>query len=149
MKLSKLAKSRLNTLIRYMEKLPASANKHFYMGNWFGHQSEGHAHLKKGETVTREHLQHCGTQACALGWAATIPAFNKAGLEIRMDDERTGWPYLDGKKYTHNRGLIAAQKFFDIAPAQASALFGFDLFIRTPKQWAKSARKEMKEWSRG
>jgi hypothetical protein len=82
MALSKLAVKRLTTLATFMEKLPASANKHFKMRQWFLHTGD-HEH-DIGFEVERKDMNHCGTVACALGWAATVPSFRKAGLKLHQ-----------------------------------------------------------------
>lgn len=133
MALSRKGKMRLNTLIAFMEKLPKSANKHFYMGFWFNHGGD-HDH-KFGNVVTKESLRHCGTTACALGWAATIPSFRKAGLYVET--------VVRGEK-----PFDRAKDFFDINYAQTAELFSpLHEAPKTPKQWAKQARALVREWS--
>lgn len=39
----------------------------------------------------------CGTQACAMGWATTIPAFKKAGLCLRYTSSNGGYPAVRHK----------------------------------------------------
>lgn len=127
---------RLLKLIDFMDKLPRSATKHFYMGCWFKHNAD-HDH-GIGEYITKDALEHCGTTACALGWAAIVPGFKKAGL--RVPAQAFG-----------PEPITAAVKFFEIDDDQAYALFnpgryGSSPVPDTPKQWAKRARRLVREW---
>lgn len=127
---------RLEKLISFMSKLPKSANKHFDMLTWFEHTGD-HVH-PIGRKVTREALRHCGTSACALGWAATIPSFQKAGFTMSTRSSGT-FP------------LSKAQRFFDLSLNQAEKLFiPVPMLpmehVSTPKQWAKTARRLVREW---
>src|SRR5688572_29906761 len=100
MALSKLAVRRLTKLADYMEKLPKSAAKHFDMGAWFSHRGD-HDHAI-GRWVERDTLNYCGTTACALGWAATVPAFRRAGLVV------------EAMQLASNHNENVACEFFDI-----------------------------------
>ena len=136
--LSKKAERRLTKLVKFMASLPKSAEAHFNMGSWFNHDGCDHDHgLGDGREVTRRDMNLCGTSACALGWAATIPSFRKAGLSM---DSSIAVPYFQGY------GLTAAANFFDIGMVQAHALFSGTKSDRTPKQWAKRARKLLRQW---
>ncbi|SRR5260221_4144024 len=105
--LSKLAVRRLTKLADYMDGLPKEANEHFDMG------SAGPLKLSgKGD------LLKCGTTACAMGWAATITSFRRAGWD-------SGW----GRE----------ERFFDVSSEGARYLFYS--VVRTPKQWAKRCRR--------
>jgi hypothetical protein len=57
----------------------------------------------------------CGTVACAIGWACTIPEFQEAGLSF---DSREKSPRFNGK---HDGSAAAA--FFGLAPAEVHHLF--------------------------
>lgn len=58
---------RLLVLARFLEKLPP---KRFDFEHWVGHGWKGAQDLS------------CGTTACALGWAATMPYFRRLGLRL-------------------------------------------------------------------
>jgi hypothetical protein len=133
MALSKLAVRRLTKLAEFMAKLPKSANKHFDMTHWFQHDGL-HQH-KIGNVLTRKDLQHCGTAACAFGWAATIPEFRKAGLTVKT--RAVG----DAMRGTISTGPA---KFFGLSIDESDALF-FAFDIKTPKQWAKHCRKFLRD----
>ncbi|HET8687037.1 MAG TPA: hypothetical protein VFM18_10285 [Methanosarcina sp.] len=61
----------------------------------------------------------CGTVACAIGHAASRRNFQKEGFCWEKDGFTSNFP-----KYSGEYGWSAVAKFFDISPAQASALFG-------------------------
>lgn len=125
MAISKIAKRRLTKLIEFMEKLPASANKHFNMNTYISH-SGGHDHALP-EKPTAKDLHTCGTTACALGWACTLPYFQRLGMTRRNSSE---------------------SQVFDLDGAYTYELFGGFNQDKTPKQWAKRARKWLQEQSR-
>lgn len=131
MALSKTAKSRLMTLIKFMASLPKSAEEHFSMGHYYHHDGHHQSVAASDGTITQRTLKDCGTSACAAGWAATIPAFKKAGFRLELDGGFTKEP----------------QDFFDINCFQESALF-FNFSVKTPKAWAAMARAKVKEWSK-
>jgi hypothetical protein len=131
--LSKLAVRRLTKLADYLDSLPRSQRKHFDMRKWFSHTGN-HEH-EIGEHVKPGALKHCGTTACALGWAATVPSFYKAGLRIPTGIAGGSWEPI---------GI--ASEFFEIEENDAAVLF-FDcaVDIRSPKQWAKHCRKFLRD----
>jgi hypothetical protein len=57
----------------------------------------------------------CGTVACAMGWAATIPEFAEAGLKL---DREYSYPEFD-----YYAGFGAAAAFFEISYDDAVELF--------------------------
>lgn len=129
MALSRLAVKRLTKLADFMESVP---RHRFSMERWFWHKGR-HSHLI-GPTVTRKALEHCETTACALGWAATIPLFRRAGLAIQTNLGGTEAP------------LLGATDVFDIDYSAARELFYSDIEkIKTPKQWAKHCRRFIRE----
>jgi hypothetical protein len=69
----------------------------------------------------------CGTAACALGWACTIPEFRAAGLTLSEPAIRTGFrrysPRCEGE-----RSYTAGAKFFGLGLEQAMYLFDFDRY---------------------
>ena len=140
--LSAKAQRRLAKAVQIMESLPRDANKHFYMGRWFGHNTDDHSHGIQYHTASsRRLLKTCGTTACALGWLATDPSFKRAGLSVSQ-----GGPTINGMRYPE--AYQAAADFFDISELQASLLFGGHTHVRTPKAWAKRAKKFISRWSK-
>lgn len=129
---------RLMKLIDFMEKFPRSKRKQFHMQSWFKHSGDNHKHVV-GRFITKAALDHCGTTACALGWAAVVPSLQKAGL--RVPAMRSGPEPIE-----------IAKRFFEIHDEQAYALFNPGRFSaastpNTPKQWARMARRLLKEWN--
>lgn len=135
--LSALAKRRLTKLIVFMEKLPRKAAAHFDMTSWCDHKGDDHEHDGK-KVLTRKDLFNCGMTACAGGWAATMPYFQRLGLRLEPHELRIkGYLALGG-------GMLS--ETFAISYDQACELFGSDQEDKSPKQWAKRARKLLKEW---
>lgn len=135
MSLSKLAVCRLTKLADYMETVP---RKHFNMRKWFGHER---THSLEGR-LNATKATYCGSVACAFGWAATIPAFQKAGLSYVINE---GF-YLNG--IFHSFPPDAAATIFDIPLVSANFLFWNDdtlEAIETPKQWARLCRKFLRD----
>jgi hypothetical protein len=129
---------RLLKLIAYMDALPKSAEPHFNMRScWARHQGP---HPMTGP-LTKKSIMDCGTTACALGWAATIPEFRRAGL--RME-----WYEVYGS-YEARFDSDKAAQFFGLDGNQFWSLFN-DNNMRTdttPKNWAKRAREQLREWT--
>jgi hypothetical protein len=134
MALSKVAVRRLTKLADFMEKLPASANKHFHMGSYVDHNGEGHKH-KIPTTPKPADLLSCGTTACAAGWAACVPAFKKAGYRMRTTK------YGSYPCFKRDAETSALSSFFDLDEYDVLTLFGGMNDDRTPKQWAKRCRQ--------
>lgn len=61
----------------------------------------------------------CGTSACALGWATTIPSFRRAGLTLGPSEVGT----ISIPEYDGHADLCAASAFFDIGWFDADNLF--------------------------
>lgn len=72
-------KNRLLKLADFLETVPP---KRFRFSSWVGDDWQG-----------REDLS-CGTTACAVGWASTIPAFRKLGLRLKRDRAGQAHPCL-------------------------------------------------------
>lgn len=140
MALSKLAVRRLTKLADYMDTVPRD---HFHMRDWVAHagdtQIAGVHRIKKPSDI-KAAIVECGMTACALGHAAMIPAFTRAGLVLKRDGFRGFFPALKDT----NDGDTTAMRFFDIDMARVDYLFRAD-HITTPKQWAKHCRKFIKE----
>ena len=72
----KIRKALLLKLADLLEKLP---RKRFRYAQWVGDDWKGKADLS------------CGTAACALGWATTMPEARKLGLRMRMGANGLGY----------------------------------------------------------
>lgn len=75
---------RLLALAGFLEKLP---RKRFDYSRWVGFDWKRKADLS------------CGTPACALGWATTMPRFRKLGLRLGGDGCDVPLPFLKGRAH--------------------------------------------------
>lgn len=66
---------RLLKLADLLDTIPA---ERFYLGTWCGPDWAGAPDLS------------CGTTACALGWATTIPEFRKLGVRMKREGINVG-----------------------------------------------------------
>ena|SRR5258706_14645590 len=121
--MNKIHARRLQYLAYKMANLPKWADEHFDMSYFFIHRGK-HRH-NFGNPICQKDMKHCGTSACAFGWAAMMPYFNKIGLKF----ERGGY--------------IKSQPE-DIFGFKAEPLF-YDFSVKTPKEWAAKARKFIRE----
>lgn len=88
--------------------------------------------------------KHCGTVACAMGWATAIPSFRRAGLRLY----ETGSIVLknsrcDGVFWCDS--FDTAELFFELGSDESRFLFGGSEYGSTPKQVAKHIRKFVKK----
>lgn len=68
----------------------------------------------------------CGTAACAVGHACTIPSFQKAGLTLTpaiLNGKASGTP-----TFLMHHGWRAVQKFFDLTAIETSELFSSESY---------------------
>ena len=106
---TKLETERLLTLAAFLDSLKP---KQFNIGTW------------------RED-EDCGTVACAVGWATTIPEFQAAGLSW---DERYGTP-----RYRRSMDFRSSELFFGLGHSDAVALFTNTWYrSRNPRPWYRS-----------
>lgn len=137
--ISKTGFRRLYKLCDFMASLPKSANKHFHMRDFFEHKGADHQHSLPNEP-TKQDLHACGTTACALGWAVTVPAFRRAGLYVSANESfihEGKWYSVEGSCEAF--GLPEGDHEWD-------KLFGSENKDKTPKAWAKRVRKLLKKW---
>src|SRR5688572_7294928 len=71
-------------LLRLAELLEALPRKRFNFTSWVGDDWRGASDLS------------CGTTACALGWATTIPSLRRAGLRMARADGGVGFVRMAG-----------------------------------------------------
>lgn len=109
---------RLLKLADYMETLP---DGRVDMSLWRDLPDELTDRIKDGEEISLSG-QECGTVACVLGHACTIPEFIKDGLEMRI---RRSEGMIDIEiTYSVYSYWSAASVFFDIPFDHATYLFG-------------------------
>lgn len=89
---------RLTILAEFLDTLPD--DKHFNMLLWAIDYADGQP--------------ICGTEACAAGWAATIPSFREAGYQL----SKNGEPF-----YLNRHNIPALQLFFDLSYEQTESIF--------------------------
>lgn len=138
MKPMKTGWKRILLLADFMEKLPG---KRFDFRTFVGGDWKGAADLS------------CGTAACALGWATTMPVFRRLGLRVTADRciELQGEPMnapLTLPKFLRIFDIDNETKFRLFFPGSSSFLFFPGDYLpanATPKQWASHARKIVKE----
>lgn len=122
--LSALAEKRLKKLADFMER---QNPRHFNMGCYYRGKANRIPSAGTGEPATPEALTkglraptHCGTTACALGFATMIPEFHKRGLHMVIDTYGHGEVLYAGMTFDD-----AAMEFFDITDSQSEQLFGY------------------------
>lgn len=140
--ISKTGFKRLYRLCDYMASLPRSAVKHFNMQHFYEHQGEGHDHQLPVAPKVGD-LHACGTTACALGWAMTVPSFRRAGLRIE-ESER----FFEGESADYF--VCGSEEVFglDEDSYEWEQLFGGDNTDKSPKAWAKRVRRLLREWQK-
>ena len=121
-------KDRLLLLADFLEKLPPErVDYHRWVGaGWKGHQDLS-----------------CGTSACALGWAATMPEFQALGLRIRSKKGFNAYVGLEGVEApSFAAPYKAAKKIFDLKEGDAEYLFApeDDDYAYSPVQVARKIR---------
>lgn len=60
----------------------------------------------------------CGTPACAIGWATTLPSFKRDGLKLRNVPGEMVMPV-----YSDDRGWTAVERFFEVNAGAANYMF--------------------------
>lgn len=82
-----------------------------------------------GEPTTKLDLNVCGTTACALGWAGSMPEFRKRGLKLIWDKEwQEGEVFLTESDGYKLYGEDAGAEFFGLTHEEACHLFIPDNF---------------------
>jgi hypothetical protein len=127
----KLQKERLRLLAKRLREHKDNGRR-FNMDTWFDLTGSGHNEdddridIKKRVvdpyTGRVKEERTCGTSACALGEACTIPAFRRLGLKLvpgaGFDADLSYTPM-----YKRRKGLAAGMAFFGLTEYQASYLF--------------------------
>lgn len=147
---------RLLKLAAFLDKVKRSR---FYFGSWVGGDWKGAPDLS------------CGTTACALGWAASMPEFRRLGLRIRFDDSIANEKWREHEVVLGQLpGYHAAARLFGLTVSEATFLFiprecrpfrftsdrpsnpEVDLVSpgedATPRQVATHIRRFVKRWQR-
>jgi hypothetical protein len=118
-------------LLKLAEFLRTVPRKKFDYRSWVGADWEGKQDLS------------CGTTACALGWAATMPSFRRLGMRLKTIESSmattTYHGYVGLKDSNTTDSLWVAEQVFGLSYEDASRLFtpSEDEEEATPKQVAK------------
>ena len=89
--------------------------KKFFFGSWATDQNDRYR---------EPDLNVCGTTACALGWAASMPEFRKRGLKMHWDENwEEAYPMLKDKDGDVLTGEDAGAEFFGLSYDEAEELF--------------------------
>lgn len=117
--------ARLLVLADYLAKL----KNQFDLNGWVQVKIGGQEYLDpktlkkvKGNPTWSVH-KACGTVACAVGHAPSIPEFKKAGLKLGVSDQDEENGGVLQPVYKDLDGWEAVEKFFGIDSATAEALF--------------------------
>jgi hypothetical protein len=105
----KTGNRRLRLLAKFLETVPPSR---FDMGEWTGSGWKGAQDLS------------CGTSACMMGWAATVPEFQRVGFGlVEGTFSNIGIPTLVARDGHRWRGFRAAEVLFGLDEDEARELF--------------------------
>lgn len=106
---------RLEVLAAVLDKVEP---ERFNFSHWVGEEWEGKPDLS------------CGTTACGMGWACTIPEFQDLGLELRRRKyvRNMAYPAIRGHHEVlwHDNTWFAGQEIFGINKNQFTHLFTYD-----------------------
>ena len=109
---------RLQTLAAFLRTVP---QEHFDLHSW--RSSEGYEYASDDDLTTLQ----CGTTACAVGWACSLPEFQAQGLAWGTDSlSYTGYPVYKFSEGGDAEGWEAVEEFFDISYSTAEHLFASD-----------------------
>lgn len=132
---------RLNLLADFLETVP---HHKFNLGNWRHADANSSNHLQYVKLIRDSMLldMNCGTTACAVGWACTMPEFIERGLHW----DAVSISY-DCVSYGSNRTMVgwdAVTLFFNISREFAYAFFSDTTYptnTTTPTEVANRIRK--------
>jgi hypothetical protein len=125
-------------LLMLATKLGRVKPERFDYSRWVGEDWEGNDDLS------------CGTTACALGWATTMPQFRKLGLKMYFFGENRGGfvkLYPKGGNLGATDSFEAGARVFYLTKDESHRLFSPDYGEKdaTPKQVAKKIREFVKD----
>lgn len=104
--------ARLQTLVDFLKTVEPNR---FHLDYWrYNHELNDYENFDEVTCVTDEELKNgCGTTACAMGWACTIPEFQQSGLTYKVDSIGGDVCYTDkGKHIPIYTGTAAVKRFF-------------------------------------
>lgn len=124
-----------NRLLKLADLLDNIPKKKFNLREWatvIG--SEIHADTSQ--------IKECGFAGCAVGWATTIPSFNRAGLRPIRNAARY---VVKGRGYY---GWEAPMMFFGVDGDDANYLFSMDYYDRGSKTTPKTVARRIRHYVR-
>lgn len=128
---------RLKTLANFLRNLDEMV---FSISQWYDAiMSKSVNNITRPDAV--EFAHECGSTACALGWAVTIPEFKEAGLTLSIigaEPFTYPTPYFEGFG-----GYVAASKFFSIPQSISQNFFGPSAYEGEPSPKDVAARIEV------
>jgi hypothetical protein len=143
---SRLSRNRAAMKTRRVRKFPDAfklvSKKAFYLNN-------EDSYFERGRRVFAEPV-HCQTAGCACGWAATIPAFKRAGFRLAVRANGLAGDFKATVTYRGFGGMAAVCLFFDIPQTIADALFLTTAYRdATPKMVGERIRLIVEAHERG
>lgn len=131
----KIYADRLNLLANFLDTLPA---KRFDFNRWVGEDWKGKPDLS------------CGTTACGLGWATTMPEFQALGLKLRSDNPlllSTAIPATQTVFEKYKKDLVG-NRHWRIVVETCAEIFGLNeeetIFLFTPNDIFSDAEEDKK-----
>lgn len=108
-------RERLTILAKFLATIP---DERFDLGTWAGND-----HIAWGGDKDLS----CGTTACAMGWATTIPEFRELGLHLEKPSSfvRNGFAQL---RFGDEVAFMAAGAFMDLNTRETDYLFDPDSY---------------------
>jgi hypothetical protein len=119
---------RLNVLANFLAY--EVKKRKFHLDKWVDRTD--HNFETPREVIKSLQKKGCGTTACAVGWAATIPEFRELGLNLRFADWGIDVTYKD-----FDGGSTAAMAFFKLSIEEVDELFMPSAYTRNDEKPSK------------
>ena len=84
----------------------------------------------------------CGTSACAVGWAACDPQFNKEGFRLQEFSNHRFQPYYE---ISECRSWEAVERFFELRNKDAEYLFSGEAYRSAAYCYWSATKKQVIE----
>lgn len=109
-------RERLTILATFLATIPP---ERFDLGTWAGNDK---IHWGGEKDLS------CGTTACAMGWAATIPEFQALGLHLEIPAHGFAQNGFAQIRFGNEIAFAAAAEFMDLTPRETDYLFDPDYY---------------------
>ena len=123
MKTDPIYRERLLKLADFLDKLP---EQRFDYSRWVGASWQGDQSLS------------CGTTACALGWACTMPEFQELGLRLVKEPGHLAYPARGGDEGGVTSTDRAAEHVFGLTGSETTFLFRPAAADLCPEEWGEA-----------